>query len=173
VTYYNYTIYNNVKYVDTLAYNARVRCGVLGKNVLFIINLTDESKVYNITCNNQILIIGESYRFLTEGSKSVVFTFLAVDPTDNREIRDTFRADLEPPVVNWTYTFRNGFRPDKIENVTIKIIDSISPIVYCNLTANDAFYNLSINNNTQVIRQFNLTFNNNIKVTCWDLLITQ
>jgi Uncharacterized conserved protein len=32
VTYYNYTTYNNVKYVDTLAYNIRARCGVINKN---------------------------------------------------------------------------------------------------------------------------------------------
>jgi hypothetical protein len=96
---------------------------------------------------------------------------LTVNSSDNKEFGfDTFRADLEPPVINWTYTFRNGFRTDKIENVTIKPVDSINPVLFCNLTANDAFYNFSTNNNTQVTRQFNLTFDNNIKVTCWDLL---
>jgi hypothetical protein len=87
-----------------------------------------------------------------------------------KKLKIRFRADLEPPVINWTYTFRNGFRTDKIENVTIIPVDSISPIVYCNLTVNNVFYNFSTNNNIQFTRQFNLTFDNNIRVVCWDIL---
>jgi hypothetical protein len=172
VTYSNYTVYNNIKYVDTLAYNIKARCGVLGKNVSVVANLFDTNKTYNIVCDNQTVIINESFRFLSEGDKNVSITLLAIDQSDNKEFGfDTFRADLEPPkAIEISYTFRNGFRTDKIENVTIKPVDSISPILFCNLTANDAFYNFSTNNNTQVTRQFNLTFDNNIKVTCWDLL---
>jgi hypothetical protein len=170
VTYYNYTIYNNVKYVDTLAYNIKARCGVLGKNALIVINLTDTEKIYNLVCDNQTIIINESFRFLKEGDKNVSFTLLAVDPSDNKEIKDMFRADLEPPSIILETDLGKGFRDSLTVYANLSFVDSMSPLLKCFYQINNVSEAKDILNNTRLNIDFNVLGKTIIKATCYDLV---
>ena len=60
VTYSNYTLYNGTKYVDTLKYVLKIRCGVLNHNITILANFTDGIKNYTIVCDNSTKVIEDS-----------------------------------------------------------------------------------------------------------------
>ncbi len=100
VQYSNYTEYNSNKYVDTLHYTIGVRCGALGHNITID---AWNGRNYTVQCDNSTKTIEDSYRFLTEGTKQIWFYLNAIDSSDSRYFgNDTFIADLEPPIIDFT-----------------------------------------------------------------------
>jgi len=170
VSYSNFTLYNSNKYVDTLDYEVKVRCGALNHNITID---AWNNRTYTIVCDNQTHTITDSFRFKSEGLKQVWFKLNAINPADSRYFgNDTFVADLNPPTIEYlNYTLTEGFRNDLLENATFKVSDTISPVIYCGINANGEIQNYTITNYAQEYStQFNLSANNLITLQCRDLL---